>query len=205
MIRHRSCLPVVGNDALATQDEEVSGAVSVGVEVFHCAAYKLVLVQSRAPCIPGGDAALSAWLAQWAKEQGITKALLLSSQASFTRRDKQLDSAPFSCVATSTLSNPSGEPIAVPVEVVAEDAPAPPCLGGGIAKSFFSECRAQGLPLVALSWFSTEGDNSHEGRMLALLADQLLSALSARAPHKQWAVPLAWAAVFGPPADDILY
>lgn len=80
-----------------------------------------------------------------------------------------------------------------------------PAIGGGIGKYMLAESEAQGLPLIALVWFATDGDNAQEGLMVATLMDQLLGASGQGPRTLQWHVPLAWSMVFGGEEDAGLY
>lgn len=211
-IWHDRCLtPVVGNDALATTPVLAKGSLSLGAEVFQSISHRLVIVQLRAPICQGAEKEFGVSLLQWARSMDIAKVFLLSSKAAYARSDRQI-LIPFGHISNLSFSQTKGDldlPSLVDFgsaeagEVSSDDKAG--SLGTAFSKHIFQESETASFPLLVLAWFTSEGDNSHEGLMLANLVDQLLTTYDGVPRTLQWRTPLSWSKVFGPPPDITLY
>lgn len=74
--------------------------------------------------------------------------------------------------------------------------------GGGVAKRVYETCRSQGIHLSVLLKFSSEGDNSPDGLMLADYLNQLIVF---KETDKKMNIPKSWRHLFGPPAPTQMF
>lgn len=93
---HDECIqPVVANDVFALTSCKTRGRLAVGLEVFMWAESGLVLIQQRAPILPGRSALFASRVLAWAEEAGVAQILLLSSCHEYTRSDSHLSGSQF--------------------------------------------------------------------------------------------------------------
>jgi len=187
-LHDRNIAPVVGNDTLATSPNELKGSLGLSAEMFACSSRKLLLLQMRAPILLGKEGSFCFSLFRWVREAGISKVILLSSSPAALRGDEQLGSA-FAFRANSAWGDRPN--LGLPL---LEN---PSRLG--------RKLEAGDIPVLELTAFTHEGDNSAGGVMLAQCVDHVLATLFDCPKTEVWRVPLAWSTVFGPPPDARLY
>jgi len=246
-------LPSAGNDTTSTK-EESAGVLSTAIEVFYSASKKLVLVQQRAPCVPGRKAAFAKNLCDWVESSDFSQVILLTSTDAAKRGDAELNQESFRYFLThpavsteraiaalqwkntgletieeSKEINSSGvtkAPVQKTDELPTAVLPSPrrgkangtlraskkmrpKVEGGGVTRAMFQRCRAQGVELLSLCVFATEGSNAEEGVSLAMVVDSYLTQLSGPRGlgfhSKPLQYPAAWAHVFGSQPDRSLY
>jgi len=187
-LHDRNIAPVVGHDPLATSPHELKNSIGLSAEMFACFSRKLLILQMRAPVVPGKEGAFCSTLLKWAQEQKISKIILLSSEPAATRSDPLLD-IPF----TFRVSSAWTERLNLELPPLEKPSRLGHKLEGG------------GLPLLELSSFAHEGDNSADGAAMAQLVDYVLASHFGGPKTEGWRVPLAWSTVFGAPPDSRLY
>lgn len=187
-LHDRNITPVVGHDPLATNPHELKNSLGLSAEMFACFSRKLLVLQMRAPVVPGKEGAFCSTLLKWAQQQKITKIILLSSEPAATRKDNLLD-IPFTSRANSTWPD-------APLNLGLPPLEKPSRLGQQLDKG--------DLPLLELSAFAHEGDNSSDGLAMAQLVDHAVGSHFG-GKTEGWRVPLAWSTVFGSPPDSTLY
>ena len=90
-IRTPHVLPVVGADASATSEDELSGALSLPVELFYSEPQRVLLLQQRAPAVTGLNGPYAALLLSvLTDELRVREVLLLTSASSHLRSDSQI-------------------------------------------------------------------------------------------------------------------
>ena len=85
--------PVVGNDAVACERTQLTGAMCTSLELFlaKCDGSAVYLMQQRGPVATGRHAAFCAELADWARSAGFAEVLLLSSTDASARGDGEIE------------------------------------------------------------------------------------------------------------------
>ena len=84
-------LPVVANDAAAAAPADVSGRLSLPVEVFYAPQQRLLLIQQRAPAVTGLNGAYASVLrAAVCEELQVRDVVLLTSASAHRRDDAQI-------------------------------------------------------------------------------------------------------------------
>lgn len=217
-IHDRNVACVVGNDPCAVSPKQANGEMALPIEVFQSEERKLIVVQRRSPVLKGCRKVFCQALFEWIQESGFAKVILLSSSPAFARNDSMLHGAPFGCATTGKWTESFGDTAEdmkwpkLPVEALLQHERAynpnmapEPRTGGGIAQHLFRTCEEAKMALLCVAWYATEGDNTHEGLMMASLTDQLLCTKEKHEPTQQWKVPYAWSSLFGPAPDPFLY
>lgn len=216
--------PLVGAEAfdggIAGREPRTSakrfGNLSLGCELFASVKHGLLLIQQRTPPIKGKSAAYRSELRKWIKEARIGNVIMLTSSFAHQRLDSQIDDPFCRFLCTSAVdaalldkfqselkwkvlerndtlagSNPSEDRVIIP--------------GGGIATRFFQECMEDGIPLIILLKFCSEGDNMPDSVELASFLNSWLrittspkvSETTSTSLQSEWKFPASWQLMFG--------
>ncbi|XP_069778566.1 proteasome assembly chaperone 2 [Narcine bancroftii] len=215
---HSECLvPVVGNNPYATALEN-SAEICTSCEVYALADRKLAVLQIRSPIIQGKQRSFRQQLLSWIKESEFSRVVVLSSTYAHHRVDQQLLGPPLRYLATPALQTIVGEKFQTLKWKEMEKVAAFPGIsdvemelsipGGGITKSLYADSCSEGIPLVVLLLFCSEGDNIPDAlNLLNFLNEwlQLIEKTNDRQPmtRQPWKIPSSWQLLFGsgiPPA-----
>lgn len=74
--------------------------------------------------------------------------------------------------------------------------------------SLFSSCKAKGLKVTCLFCFCSEGDNMQDALLLAEAVYKFIGKCSSTSlgnRNTDWAIPLSWKTVYGPPPDMSMF
>jgi hypothetical protein len=199
-------------------------------EVFEVEAHGIVVMQRRSMCVPGRAGAFARELATWCKEAGFKEVVLLAGADSGSLRDAAMHQGLQQGMAHYVVSSgvpgetrqraqaeyrswqkydqaerdADGELVSRDAEDQATRFPANVHMAG-LSKRLHAACEAQGVPLITLLRFVSEGYNLPDG---VRLATSLCEHLPALAPASgQWVPPASWNALTpsGPVNASLFY
>lgn len=223
-------LPCVGNDPFATID---SGELTVALEVYEAIEYGLRVVQQRAPVVKGTMLKFAKNLALWASSCNAKQIIILSGLDASKQLRHDIGSAQVRYFSTA---NPDGmdeqceklgwkmfedflpssdawkllELQSLHVDEDHERCEIPltdemyyPSLP---VSSLYSCCKAQGLNVLCILCFCSEGDNIQDAFFLGEALQKLLVLGDSDGQRSlKWAIPHSWKTVYGPPPDKSMF
>ncbi|XP_060100022.1 proteasome assembly chaperone 2 isoform X2 [Heteronotia binoei] len=215
---YTDCLvPMVGNNPYATTEENAT-ELCINAEVYAVPSKELVVLQIRSPFIKNKYRHFCDALLSWVKGCSFARIVLLSSSHAYQRNDHQLHTTSLRYLLSPAVQKTVRDLIqrlnwrelekvsAFPEENDDEKVFHIP--GGGITKLLFTESCSEGIQMVVLLKFCSEGDNIPDALVLADYLNewlQITTNQSGNSPAKssKWKTPSSWKLLFGsglPPA-----
>ncbi|KAM6455876.1 proteasome assembly chaperone 2 isoform 2-T2 [Liasis olivaceus] len=208
---YTDCLvPMVGNNPYATVEEDAT-ELCINAEVYAATSKELVVLQIRSPFIKNKYRPFCQILLSWVKNCEFSKIVLLSSSHAYQRNDQQLHGTALRYLISPAvektvrdvlerLSGSELEQISTFPGVNDDKIFYIP--GGGITKLLFAESCSEGIPLVVLLKFCSEGDNIPDALALADYLNESLQLIapqssSSQAKSSRWKIPSSWKLLFG--------
>jgi len=210
-VHHPSLIPLVGPNPL----DDSSTSITTAMQLYKHDPLKLVLLQIRSGIVPGKGPQFLEDFVNWCKSVGVSKVIVLTSSHAHERTDQQISSTPLRFLATPTLSTP---PAWVQLEtrerfpgLSRQETPEAVFIpGGGIAKRLYDKCLEAAIEVAVLLKFSSEGDNTSDGLMLADYLNQWINFLPSAIQGEstktsQYKTPISWRHLFGNPSPVEMY
>nr|XP_056710517.1 proteasome assembly chaperone 2 [Euleptes europaea] len=214
---YTDCLvPMVGNNPYWTSEENAT-ELCTNAEVYAMPSKELVVLQIRSPFIKNKYRHFCRVFLSWVKSYGFTKVVLLSSSHAYQRNDHQLHTTSLRYLLSPAVQKTVRdlmqklnwrelEKVAAFPEVN-DDEKVLHIPGGGITKLLFTESCSEGIQMVVLLKFCSEGDNIPDALVLADYLNEWLQVTNQQsgssAKSSKWKTPSSWKLLFGsglPPA-----
>jgi predicted ATP-grasp superfamily ATP-dependent carboligase len=214
-------IPAVGCDALACDDESLTGTLTFPLELYYSIRYSICFFQQRTPLLDGSQRLFASHLIDWATSAGFQFIICLSSSESFHRSDallsdemlnfricwnreiEKIEEKLVKAVESCTVKTLNTSDLIQTTLLTEPDA------AGGLSSLLLSSSL---LVLNFLS-FTSDSDNSAEAIYLATRLHQLFSqivnsgtfsTLKHVEGNPEFRIPLAWRSTLGgPPAREI--
>ncbi|KAI8872165.1 hypothetical protein GQ42DRAFT_161514 [Ramicandelaber brevisporus] len=218
-------VPYAGSQAF---DHLKSSGVNTALEVYQTSDAKVTFIQQRSFVHRGAGPQFAANIAGFAKQNGISQVLLLSSADASIRGDGELNSGlggnsaiyhilPKNDGETRLVSSVK-QVVTTPFELshpadskksVGSEAVYPAIPGAGATRFLISAFQSASIPLAALVTYAAEGDNIPDAINLASTAYRILSdsgSLSLESPLTEFKPPGSWdSAMYAGKPPQILY
>jgi len=209
-VHHRSLIPLVGPDPL----DDSSTAVTTAMQIYINKNLKLILFQIRSGILPGKGAKFLEDFVCWCKSCGVLRVIVLTSSHAHERTDQQIQGTPLRYLATPGLNDTPSEWVKLearerfPGLSRMETPEAVFIPGGGVAKRLFDKCLEAQIQAAVLLKFSSEGDNTSDGLMLADYLNQWINFLPNEDKTNEklkYKTPISWRHLFGNPSPVEMY
>ncbi|KAL8182339.1 UNVERIFIED_CONTAM: Proteasome assembly chaperone 2 [Gekko kuhli] len=216
---YTDCLvPMVGNNPYATTEENAT-ELCINAEVYAMPSKELVVLQIRSPFIKNKYRHFCNALLSWVKSCSFARVVLLSSSHAYQRNDRQLHTDSLRYLLSPAIQKTVRDLMQRLNWIELEKVAAFPEVndsekvfhipGGGITKLLFTESCSEGIQMVVLLKFCSEGDNIPDALVLADYLNEWLQVTtnqqsgSSPAKSSKWKTPSSWKLLFGsglPPA-----
>ncbi|XP_003219766.1 proteasome assembly chaperone 2 isoform X2 [Anolis carolinensis] len=215
---YTDCLvPMIGNNPYATTEDNAT-ELCINAEVYAAPSKELVVIQLRSPFIKNKYRPFCQTILAWVKSCEFAKIVLLSSSHAYQRNDQQLHGTSLRYLLSPTVEKMIGDIMERLSGKELEQVAAFPGVndddkvfyvpGGGITKLLFTESCSEGIPMVVLLKFCSEGDNIPDALALVDYLNEWLHLTtlqneSSTLKSSRWKIPSSWKLLFGsglPPA-----
>lgn len=197
-IQDDNVLPVIGKNAISNSKDDPY-QLSVDLEVYYDKTRHLTVLQMRSNIAKNKRTQFVKNLVQWIKKTEFKQVYLLSGADSSQRMDSQIIGGKVwyqssSFFDSSSLNNLPVEKLGdlnagfdMEVETVHKES----LRGSGISRHLTEICEKEGISLLNLIIFTTEGDNIQASIVLASCANAILKLVEA-GKEFSWRPPYSW-------------
>ncbi|XP_077208930.1 proteasome assembly chaperone 2 isoform X2 [Paroedura picta] len=209
---YTDCLvPMIGNNPYATTEENTT-ELCINAEVYAMPSKELVVLQIRSPFIKNKYRHFCDVLLSWVKSCSFARVVLLSSSHAYQRNDHQLHTTSLRYLVSPAVQKTVQDIMQrlnwKELEKVAafpkvnDDDKVLYIPGGGITKRLFTKSCSEGVEMVVLLKFCSEGDNIPDALVLADYLNEWLQITTNQsgsfpAKSSKWKTPSSWKHLFG--------
>uniref|UniRef100_A0A182J3S1 Proteasome assembly chaperone 2 n=1 Tax=Anopheles atroparvus TaxID=41427 RepID=A0A182J3S1_ANOAO len=197
---HPALIPIVGPAAF---EHEPNGSITTSAELYASEEKKLLVLQIRAPLVGSLQRAFFAQLADFVRDRKLARVFVLSSCFSHEKFD--IRTGPFRYVSNEQYGQTTDASLLEDGRWTKYTGGV--IHGGGFALKLQEALTARSVPALVFFMYVSEGDNTAEGLMLALMlhavsGQHLLPVTDDQADVRR---PKSWKHLFGSEHPRALY
>ena len=215
-MHHPALLPIAGFGVFNSREHPSDGGVPLltAMQLHYCESRKLAVVQQRAAVVASGRENFRQAVVNWVQRCGFERIVLLAGIDAAQRVDAQIRGQPTRYLVSPTAAALVPELTAAGLtelerrECTSANPDGVHMPGGGLARTLHRDMAtaAVNLPVVTLTYFSSQGDNTAcASQFVAALQKWLAFKTKDGCAEPQWRPPPSWHLLFGGAFDPSLY